>query len=203
MADVKYPLKGMPRWPGLGSVFGSRTGKLPAQPLYTDLESVRSIAERTGIAQEIAGPSLILGHAYLLAATVHAFQFDKCGVPYLHHVVRVADAMDNDTERAVAILHDVLEDCGSAKRANKLYFQILTMYGQIVAMAVRTLTKNPDEDYAEYIARVAKNPLATKVKLADLTENLRAERLVKLPLEDQNRLRHKYTMAKRDLEGMG
>jgi ABC-type uncharacterized transport system ATPase component len=111
--------------------------------------------------------------------------------------------MDNDTERAVAIMHDVLENCGSAKRANTLYAYIVKMYGAVVADAVFTLTKWPHEDYAEYIARVAENPLATKVKLADINDNMRAERLVKLPLEDQQRLRHKYTMAKRDLEGMG
>jgi len=164
-----------------------------------DLESIRSIAERTGLTEEVAGPALILCHAYLLAASVHAFESDKCGVPYLHHVIRVADAMDNDTERAVAIMHDVLEHCGSAKRANTLYAYIVKMYGVAVAAAVAALTRLPSEDYAEYIARVAENPLAVKVKLADIADNMRAERLVKLPPEVQTRLRAKYSNAREHL----
>jgi (p)ppGpp synthase/HD superfamily hydrolase len=160
-----------------------------------DLESARSIAERTGIAAEVAGPALILGHAYLLAASVHAFESDKCGVPYLHHVIRVADAMDNDTERAVAIMHDVLENCGSAKRANTLYAYIVKMYGVAVAGAVAALTRLPHEDYAEYIARVAENPLAVKVKIQDALDNSRTERLIKLPEKEYIRLLTKYKAA--------
>ena len=52
----------------------------------------------------------------------------------------------------------------------------------------------------EYYARIKCNPLATKVKLADVMDNLRADRMQKLPKETQVRLMRKYRMALKVLQ---
>lgn len=53
----------------------------------------------------------------------------------------------------------------------------------------------------EYHARIKCNPLATKVKLADVMDNLRASRMQKLPKETQVRLMRKYRRALKVLQG--
>ena len=47
----------------------------------------------------------------------------------------------------------------------------------------------------EYYARIKCNPLATKGKLADVMDNLRTDRMQKLPKETQVRLMRKYRRA--------
>jgi hypothetical protein len=47
----------------------------------------------------------------------------------------------------------------------------------------------------DYIRRLSTNPLAVKVKFADLADNRRRERLRKLPREESNRLFDKYEQA--------
>ena len=55
----------------------------------------------------------------------------------------------------------------------------------------------------EYYARIKCNPLATKVKLADVMDNLRADRMQKLPKETQVRLTRKYRRALKVLQEDG
>jgi guanosine-3',5'-bis(diphosphate) 3'-pyrophosphohydrolase len=43
-----------------------------------------------------------------IATKAHHGQVDKAGKPYILHPLRVMLAMDNDTDRIVAVLHDVL-----------------------------------------------------------------------------------------------
>ena len=44
--------------------------------------------------------------------TKHVNQTDRAGQPYILHPLRVMAAMDTDEAKRVAILHDVVEDCG-------------------------------------------------------------------------------------------
>lgn len=48
--------------------------------------------------------------AFQIAKKAHAGQVDKAGNDYILHPMTVASYMDTDTEKAVAYLHDVLED---------------------------------------------------------------------------------------------
>jgi (p)ppGpp synthase/HD superfamily hydrolase len=50
--------------------------------------------------------------AIAFAATKHVNQTDRAGQPYILHPLRVMAAMDTDEAKRVAILHDVVEDCG-------------------------------------------------------------------------------------------
>ena len=66
--------------------------------------------------------------------------------------------------------------------------------------AVDAITYRTHEPLVEYYARIKRNQLATKVKLADVMDNLRADRMQKLPKETQVRLTRKYRRALKVLQ---
>lgn len=138
--------------------------------------------------------TLDLVEAFSIAVEVHGSQRDKAGEPYLFHVMRVAMAMDTDQERVVAILHDVFEDAGVCVSIS-LPYAIETEFGVDVIRSLQCLTRMPEEEYSSYIRRVAQDPLAVKVKLADLRDNTDRRRLAKLPPAESARLRSKYYVA--------
>ena len=116
-------------------------------------------------------PSLEDVHA--LAIRAHAGQTDPDGLPHIAHVERVAAALDAYDERAVALLHDVLED--SDLTADDLRSRGLP---EVVVEADLAPTKRPHERYRSYIARVADAPgesgrLVRRVKVVDVQDNLR------------------------------
>ena len=67
-----------------------------------------------------------------------------------------------------------------------------------VTDAVRVLTHDEHTDYLDYVREVKKNPIARKVKLADLNHNLDITRIEDNPrlLEGFMRRRDKYMKAK-------
>jgi (p)ppGpp synthase/HD superfamily hydrolase len=105
-------------------------------------------------------------HAIALAARAHEGQLDKAGVPYIFHPIRVMLRMTTDDERIAAVLHDVVEDCGWT-----LDSLAAEGFSRIVIDAVDALTKRPGEDYEAFVLRASVNPIARKVKLADLADN--------------------------------
>lgn len=72
-----------------------------------------------------------------------------------------------DKLRAIAFLHDVLEDT-DATVTDLLDLGLC----EEVVRAVVAITKYPDESYNKYIQGVLDNPLAHKVKIADTCTNL-------------------------------
>jgi len=106
----------------------------------------------------------LINRALAHAARAHKDQVDKRGRPYLQHVTEVANAVTHEGDHAiiVALLHDVLEDTTHTD---------LSIYPQEVQDAIRTITRQEGEAYEAYIERVAQNPLARLVKLADLRLN--------------------------------
>ena len=112
--------------------------------------------------------------AMKLAYQKHNGQDDKAGLPYIFHPYHLAEQMGDD-EYAIctALLHDVVEDTGTT-------FSELLEYGfpQEIIDALRLLTHDKDVPYlGEYIENIRKNPLARKVKLADLRHNSDPNRL--------------------------
>lgn len=143
-----------------------------------------------------ARSSLDLTEAFRIAVEVHGAQRDKAGEPYMGHICRVMSAMDTDEERAVAILHDALEDCG---KENQMHFaqMIWDAYPREVWDAVLLLTRSRvlDSTYLDYIRRLSTNPLAVKCKFADIQDNRNPQRLRKLPRAECDRLYDKYEQA--------
>ncbi|HEW4671140.1 TPA: HD domain-containing protein [Streptococcus pneumoniae] len=48
--------------------------------------------------------------ALAIAKKAHAGQVDKAGVDYIQHPLYVASQVNTEQEKAVALLHDVIED---------------------------------------------------------------------------------------------
>ena len=120
--------------------------------------------------------------ALQIAQKAHAGQVDKAGKDYILHPMTVASYMDTDTEKAIAYLHDVLEDTDVTVDALRKIFP-----NEIVDTLI-TLTHRKDESYFEYIQRVSKSKLAKKVKVADLLHNLDITRIKEPTKQDYERL---------------
>ena len=130
-----------------------------------------------------------LEKAIKIALTAHQGQKDKAGAPYILHPLRLMQQMRDETEQIVAVLHDVTED----SRYTLEYLRKKGFSKKVIA-ALECLTKDDGEPYESYIDRVKLNPLAKKVKLADLEDNLNITRLSQINEEDIERLR-KYHLA--------
>jgi (p)ppGpp synthase/HD superfamily hydrolase len=121
--------------------------------------------------------------AIVLAAQSHRGQVDKAGAPYILHPLRVMLRLKDEADRIAAVLHDVLEDAGIT-----VEFLRERGYREEVLGALDALTRREGESYADFIERVAGNPLARRVKLADLADNMDASRLLEITPKDRERL---------------
>lgn len=127
--------------------------------------------------------------ARALASEAHTGQQDKAGRPYIEHVARVAAAIhDDDTAKAAAWLHDVVEDCPE-------YAPRLAAFPAPIRAIVTLLNRHSAADAQHYYAGIRQHPRALKVKLADIADNAHPRRLLQLPPEVANRLRGKYAAA--------
>ena len=131
----------------------------------------------------------IVDLALSIARKAHEGQLDKAGVAYIEHPIYVANQVDTEEEKAVALLHDVIED--SSVSAEELLQAGLP---ETVVTAVQILTKKKEQDYQTYLETVKKNPLARVVKLADLKHNSDLSRLSSITEKDRERLK-KYKKA--------
>ena len=127
--------------------------------------------------------------ALSIARQAHEGQLDKAGVDYIEHPIYVASQVKSEKEKAVALLHDVLED--SPVSAEEL---LIAGLPEEVVTAVKVLTKKPMQDYQAYLETVKKNSLARVVKLADLKHNSDLSRLTSITEKDRERLK-KYKNA--------
>ena len=118
-----------------------------------------------------------ISKALEIATRAHKNQVDKAGKPYINHPKAVARMLGTEETQTVALLHDVVEDTSvtldELKEAG---------FSDDIITAVDCLTQRDRERREEYIMRVARNPLATMVKLADLKHNQDLSR-IKTPSE--------------------
>jgi len=128
-----------------------------------------------------------------IALRAYAGKVDKAGREYILHPLRVMAKMKTDEEMSAALLHDVLED--SEITAEELHTEGIP--AQVVE-AVQYLSKHENEDYQDFVARLKKNGLAAKVKLADIEDNIDVLRLNSLGENDLARIK-KYHSAWRFL----
>ena len=136
----------------------------------------------------------LLSKAISIALKAHEGQFDKAGMPYIGHVMRVMQAGKTEDEKIGGVLHDLVEDTNWT-------FEMLLAEGfpTHIIDALRCVTKLSDnEPYNAFIQRVKTNPLAVAVKINDLTDNLDVRRLQNITDQDVERLR-KYHNAYHEL----
>ena len=102
----------------------------------------------------------------------HVNQIDKSGLPYVFHPFHLAEQMDDENSVCVALLHDVVED-------TDMTFADLEREGfnQNIIDALKLLTHDLEVPYMDYVSKIKQNPLARKVKLADLKHNSDLTRL--------------------------
>lgn len=135
--------------------------------------------------------SHMLGIAISVAAQGHRNQTDKGGKPYILHPIRMMMRLRTDDEElmAIAILHDVAEDCDyDLEDLENMGFS------ERIIKGVRGLTRYDTETYEEFIERCAQNPDSLRVKLEDLRDNSDITRLKGLREKDFARL-EKYSRA--------
>lgn len=134
--------------------------------------------------------------AMTIAYKAHHGQVDKGGMPYVFHPLHLAEQMADEISTVAALLHDVVEDTDWTMEALEAEgFPAESME------ALRLLTHPEGEPYMEYIARLQYNPVAVKVKLADLRHNSDFTRLSAVTANQKERLQRKYAPAFVLLEG--
>lgn len=131
----------------------------------------------------------LLEKAISIALTAHSGKLDKGGNAYILHPLRVMFAMQTTEEKIVAVLHDVVEDSTTTIQQLKE-----GKFSNRILSAVSLLTKKENQSYQEYIIAIKKNSLASKVKLADLKDNMNLTRLKKITEADKQRMK-KYKGA--------
>lgn len=110
--------------------------------------------------------------AMALAYKAHHGQLDKGGYPYIFHPYHLAEQMDTEEEVMVALLHDVMEDHPECSSWEKIEED----FGLEVKEALLLLTHKDGVPYMDYVREIGKNPIARKVKMADLKHNMDSSR---------------------------
>lgn len=104
--------------------------------------------------------------AMCIAYEAHEGQRDQSGLPYIFHPMHVAERVgDDEYAICVALLHDVVEDTDWTLE------RLSGLFPDAVVQAVALLTRDPALPYEAYLEPIRGNPLASRVKLADLEHN--------------------------------
>lgn len=133
----------------------------------------------------------LLDKMLVLATNRHAGQFDRAGVPYILHCLKVMHYTKSEDEElnCIALGHDIIEDTDTT------YQELEDMgFSQRIICAIDCLTKRRGESYDDYKNRVKGNPDARKVKKADLRHNSDIRRLKGITEKDllRNEKYHRF-----------
>lgn len=131
----------------------------------------------------------MINKALNIAIEAHKWQTDKAGMPYIFHLLRVSEKGQTETEKICGLLHDIVED-------TEWTFDKLKQEGfsDKIVSVIKCITKRKGENYMDFIKRVSKNPIATRIKINDLEDNMDIKRLSFLTEKDLERL-NKYIRA--------
>ncbi len=118
--------------------------------------------------------SKLVKKACTIMYDAHKEDADKGGYPYVFHPFYLATQMDDEASTCAALLHDVIEDHG-----DRYSFDDLAQAGfpESVIHALRLLTHESGVPYMDYVKALAKDPIARKVKMADLRHNMDTRRV--------------------------
>lgn len=110
--------------------------------------------------------------ALSLCFEAHKNQVDKTGLPYVFHPFHLAEQMDDEISTVCALLHDVIED-------TEITPKMLAQMGfpKEVLDVLALLTHDEAVPYMDYIRMISADPIAKKVKIADLMHNSDITRL--------------------------
>ena len=133
--------------------------------------------------------------AMQIAYQAHHGQTDYNGIPYIFHPIHLAEQMDDEYSCCVALLHDTVED------TDLTFEDLCKEFPREVTDAVRLMTHTEGVDYFDYVRSIKNNPIARKVKLADLAHNSDQTRCIgcNIPEERLQAWAAKYAKAKQIL----
>lgn len=109
--------------------------------------------------------------ALALCVQAHHNQLDRANKPYALHCIRVAEQQTTEERMIVAFLHDVIEDCEITEA------DLEREFGPEIARKVALLSRGKDQPYEEYIQQVCRDTDCMYVKLSDLHDNTRVDRV--------------------------
>lgn len=150
----------------------------------TTVVATKPASESSGDSGIVTTKHAGLAEAIALASEAHVNQTDKAGAPYILHPLRMMQRLDGETERTVAVLHDIVEDTPWTLDDLRAMG-----FSREVVEAVDCLTRRAEETYDEFIERAKGHPIARRVKLIDIEDNLNIMRLSELTDKDIERLR--------------
>jgi (p)ppGpp synthase/HD superfamily hydrolase len=96
-------------------------------------------------------------------------------------------------EKIVGVLHDVIEDTSWTLEQLRA-----EGFSEEIVEGVDAMSRRDNESYDEYLLRVEKNDIATRVKINDLTDNMDIRRWNEVPYHELARLQ-KYLKAYKQL----
>ena len=130
--------------------------------------------------------------ALRFAYNAHHGQLDYNGIPYIFHPLHLAEQMDDEISCCTALLHDVVEDTSVTMAELEMEFP------PEVTDVVKLLTHPEDVPYFDYVRAIKANPIAKKVKLADIAHNSDQTRCIGSGLTQQqlSYWKEKYAKAK-------
>lgn len=116
----------------------------------------------------------MLSKMIIIAVNGHAGQFDKSGMPYILHTLKVMHYLksEDEEENCIAVGHDLFEDT----KVTAAYLREQGISERVIK-GIMCLTKMPGQSYEEYKEQVKSNPDSIKVKKADLRHNSDIRRL--------------------------
>ena len=129
--------------------------------------------------------------AMRIAYAAHHGQVDYNGIPYIFHPIHLAENMDDEISCCAALLHDVVEDTAVTME------ELAKEFPPELIEVLQLLTHDDSTDYFDYVRAIKENPIARKVKLADLAHNSDQSRCVGSDLTEERKAawRIKYEKA--------
>jgi len=130
--------------------------------------------------------------ALLFAYNAHHGQLDYNGIPYIFHPLHLAEQMDDEISCCTALLHDVVEDTPVTMEELEMEFP-----SEVISV-LKLLTHGEGVPYFDYVRAIKSNPIAVKVKLADIAHNSDQTRCVGSGLTEEqlSYWKEKYARAK-------
>lgn len=120
-----------------------------------------------------------------IAASGHSMQFDLQGEPYILHCMRVMHGLNtkDDELKMIAVGHDLLEDTTVTDE----YLRACGFSWRVVD-GIHAMSKTKGQAYDDYLEQVLSNDDAVLVKMSDLRDNSRIDRMVGTTDRDLRRI---------------
>jgi len=127
----------------------------------------------------------LLNKMLVLATQKHAGQYDKGGMPYILHPLKVMYYLKTDDEELmwIALAHDLFEDTDTTRAE----LRALGFTERIIE-GISVLTKMPGDHYEQYLSNIKSNADAIRVKLCDIRHNSDIRRLKGIGPKDTARI---------------